>query len=221
MMEETSTKEQATMSNLDMKKTLKHLYAPSAKEVSVVNIPPMSYLMIDGEGNPNTSQRYRQAIEALYGLAYPIRFMRKDAGEVYTVMPLEGLWEFVGQENQTFKLTEADKDRFVWTMMILQPESITTEIVEQAREKVGKKKDAPALLNDIRFETYHEGDAVQIMHIGSYDDEGPNVAKLHAHIAENGWQIGPKRHHEIYISDPRKAEPEKMKTVIRQPFTRT
>jgi hypothetical protein len=91
--------------------------------------------------------------------------------------------------------------------MILQPESITPEIVEQVRAQVSKKKDAPALLNEIRFETYHEGDAVQIMHIGSYDDEGSNVAKLHAHIAENGWEIGPNRHHEIYIPDPRKAAP--------------
>lgn len=209
------------MTNLDLKKTLKHLYAPSAKDVSVVNVPPMSYLMIDGKGNPNTSERFQLATKALYGLAYPIRFMRKDAGDVYTVMPLEGLWEIEGEKITDYLITDGDKDRFVWTLMILQPESITAEIVEEARDKVRKKKDAPALLDEIRFESYHEGEAVQIMHIGSYDDEGPNVARLHAHIDESGWQIGPNLHHEIYLNDPRKVAPEKMKTVIRQPFTRT
>ena len=208
------------MTNLDMKKTLKYLYAPSAKDVSVVNIPPISYLMIDGEGNPNSAPRYAQAVEALYGLAYTIRAIRKDAGETFTVMPLEGLWAFKGEQNASLTLTEADKDRFVWTLMILQPESITPEIVKQARAIISKKIGSPALLADVRFEQYHEGEAVQIMYIGSYDNEGPTVARLHAHITDNGWQIGDNLHHEIYLSDPRKVAPEKLKTVIRQPFTR-
>lgn len=207
------------MSNIDFKKTLKHLYKPSAKKVSVVDVPAMNYLMIDGTGNPGTSPRYQQAVEALYPLAYGIRAISKAAGTVFTVMPLEGLWSFEGQEDNTnFKLTTADKDKFEWTLMILQPDHITADMVAEARETVRKKK-APALLDDVRFESYHEGEAVQIMHIGSYDDEGENVEKLHTHINANGWQFG-KKHHEIYLSDPRKVAVEKLKTVIRQPFER-
>ncbi len=207
------------MTHLDMKKTLKHLYRPSAKEISIVDVEPMNYLMIDGEGNPSTAPRYQQAVKALYNLAYAIRGLRKAAGETFTVMPLEGLWTFEGKQVENFSLADADKDRFVWTLMILQPESITPEIVEQARENVRQKKDAPLALDDVRFETYHEGQAVQIMHIGPYSEEGPTVARLHQHIEDNGWSLG-KLHHEIYLSDPRKVAPEKMKTVIRQPFER-
>jgi hypothetical protein len=207
------------MQTLDLKKSLKYLYAPSAKEVEVVDVPSLNYLMIDGEGNPNTSPDYPLAVEALYSMAYGIRGICKDAGDVFTVMPLEGLWEFQGEVAQDFNLTEADKDRFIWTLMILQPETVTVEIVAQARENAVRKKPKPALLEKVRFESYHEGEAVQIMHIGSYDAEGPNVARLHQHIEANGWQLGGK-HHEIYLSDPRKTAPEKLKTIIRQPFTR-
>jgi hypothetical protein len=154
------------MTNLDMKKTLKHLYKPSAKQVSVVDIPPMNYLMIDGEGNPNTEQ-YQQSIEALYNLAYAIRAISKGEGVVFTVMPLEGLWSIEGQDEppENFTLTQDDKDNFVWTLMILQPEHITEMIVGQARENVSKKKQPPALLDRVRFDSYHEGETVQIMHI--------------------------------------------------------
>jgi hypothetical protein len=209
------------MTNLDMKKTLKYLYQPSAKEVSIVDVPAMNYLMIDGEGNPNTSEQYQQAVESLYNLAYAIRAVSKDAGQVYTVMPLEGLWTIQGQDAppENFKITNDDKDRFVWTLIILQPEHITMAMAEQARENINKKKDSPALLSNVRFEAYHEGEVVQLMHIGSYDEEGPTVARLHHHIEVNGWTLRGK-HHEIYLSDPRKVAPEKLKTVIRQPFTR-
>lgn len=204
------------MANLDMKKTLKHLYNPSTKEVSVVDVPEMSYLMIDGSGNPSTSEEYQQAIEALYPLAYGIRGICKANGQVFTVMPLEGLWAFEGQETANFQITEADKDTFTWTLMIIMPEFVTSDIVTEARDTVRKKK-APTRLDDTRFETYHEGDAVQIMHIGPYKDEGPTVARLHRYMDDNGWTPG-KPHHEIYLSDPRKTAPEKLKTVIRQPF---
>lgn len=127
------------MSSLDMKQTLKHLYAPSAKEISVVDLPAMNYLMVDGEGSP-TSEDYQYATPALYGLAYAIRAISKEAGQVFTVMPLEGLWSFEGQENSNFVITEADKDNFEWTLMILQPKYITSEIVEQAREIVRNKE---------------------------------------------------------------------------------
>ncbi len=205
------------MTNLDLKRTLKDLYAPSAKDVHVVDVPPMNYLMIDGEGNPNNAPLYQQAVEALYGLAYAIRAVSKADGNVFTVMPLEGLWTLQGIPDE-FVLTDADKDQFVWTLMILQPDRITADIVAQAREK-SRKKIAPALLEALRFETYHEGESVQVMHIGPYSTEGPTVARLHQHIAENGWTLS-GIHHEIYLSDPRKADPEKLKTVIRQPFSR-
>lgn len=206
------------MSNLDLKKTLKHLYKPSAKTVSIVHLDPLPYLMIDGYGNPNTSEVYTQSVTALYNLAYGIRAISKAAGQPFTVMPLEGLWEFEGQSAHIRDLTHADKDSFVWTLMILQPDHITQAIVDQAREQVRQKK-SPPRLEQVRFETYHEGEAVQLLHLGSYDDERETIQKLHDTIAENGWQLG-KRHHEIYLSDPRKVVPEKLKTIIRQPFER-
>lgn len=205
--------------NLDLKITYKHLYAPSAKAVNVVDVPPLSYLMIDGEGNPNTAPDYVSAVEALYGLAYGIRAIRKAAGETFTVMPLEGLWAFKGEQVENFNVTDADKDRFVWTLMILQPESVTAAVVAQARENLRVSKKATDFTEVVRFESYHEGEAVQIMHLGPYSAEGPTVAHLHAQIEENGWSLRPT-HHEIYLSDPRKVAPDKMKTVIRQPFSR-
>lgn len=205
------------MSNLDMKKTLKHLYKPSAKEVGVVDIEPMPYLMIDGQGSPAT-QLYADSVKALYTLAYGIRGLCKAEDKTFTVMPLEGLWVIEGQESDDFDPYNFDKDKFIWTLLILQPEFVTAEKYEEARELARKKSD-PVRLDDVRFEMYHEGDSVQIMHIGSYDDEAPTVAKLHQHITDNGWELG-KRHHEIYLSDPRKVAPEKLKTIIRQPFTR-
>lgn len=210
------------MANLDMKKTLKHLFTPSTKQIGVVDVPPLPYLMIDGEGNPNTSQEYVEALQALYNMAYAIRAICKEEGDVFTVMPLEGLWMVKGMEGvpEDFQLTPTDKDNFVWTMMILQPDFVTVDMVEQARENVSKKKPAPPRLAQVYFETYHEGDAAQLMHIGPYADEGPNIAKIHQYIAENGWKLS-KKHHEIYLSDPRKVAPEKMKTVIRQPFDRS
>lgn len=206
------------MTTLDMKKSLTHLYNPSPKTVSVVDVPPLPYLMMDGAGDPNSAPRYMATLKTLYNLAYAIRGIYKEAGEVFTVMPLEGLWSFDGDVPEGFDLTQADKSRFVWTLMLLQPESVTAEQVEAARNIV-RKKNPDSLVNEVRFEVYHEGEAVQIMHIGSYNDEGPNVARLHDHIISNGWRFG-KRHHEIYLNDPRKVAPDKLKTVIRQPFER-
>jgi len=207
------------MANLDMKKTLKHLYKPSAKQVSLVDIPSMNYLMIDGEGNPDSSQ-YQDAVKALYTLAYGIRAISKNDGLTFTVMPLEGLWSIKGQEAppEDFTLTQEDKDNFIWTLMILQPDHITEGMVEQARTTVSQKKDPAILLDKVRFEAYTEGKAVQLMHIGSYADEGPTVARLHQHIEDNGWSLS-AHHHEIYLSDPRKVAPERLKTIIRQPYS--
>lgn len=205
------------MANLDLKKDLKHLYNPSAKTIEMVDVPPMAFLMIDGAGDPNTSEEYSDAVSSLYALAYGIRAISKAAGTIYTVMPLEGLWwwEDMDAHAEGFSLTARDKADFLWTMMILQPEHISAEMVEEARDIVRKKKNPPCL-DSIRFETYHEGEAGQIMHIGAYADEGPTIQRLHTHLQEQGYSLTGK-HHEIYLSNPDRVEPARLKTVIRQP----
>ena len=205
---------------LDLKKELKHLYKPSTKTVSVVEVPPMNYLMINGEGNPNTSQQYKQAISTLYALAYGIRAICKVEDKTFTVMPLEGLWWWHENPEEVRPLNSSDKDQFLWTMMILQPDFVTADMVEAARKTVHKKKKNPPYLDDIRFDTYHENLAVQIMHVGSYDDEAPTIKKLHEYIVEQGYKFA-KKHHEIYLSNPDRVSSDKLKTIIRQPFVTT
>jgi hypothetical protein len=201
------------MSKIDFKKELKHLYRPSPKEFVVVDVPPMNFLMIDGHGDPNTAQEYQDAVEALYAVSYKLKFTsKKELGKDYVVPPLEGLWWAEDMEAFT---AARDKSAWDWTMMIMQPEWITQEMVEEAVKQV-EKKGLPAL-SQLYLETYREGLAVQILHIGSYDDEGPTIAKMHHEfMPENGYEpVG--KHHEIYLSDPRKVAPEKLKTVLRQP----
>lgn len=206
------------MSNIDLKKTYKELYNPSAKTVIEVTVPPLNYLMIDGQGDPNTSQLYMDAVSALYMLSYGVRGISKDQEIVYTVMPLEGLWWWQDADrDHEFDLSAADKADFQWTLMIHQPEHITAEMLNEARETARKKKKNPPCIDDVRLELYDEGQAAQIMHIGSYADEGPTVKKIHDFIEGNGYQLA-KKHHEIYLSDPRKVDASKLKTVIRQPF---
>jgi hypothetical protein len=204
---------------MDMKKELKDLYAPSSKQVSFVNVPPMPYIMMDGQGDPNTAEAYASAISALYTVAYAIRGISKANGQVFTVMPLEGLWWWHDMDNRAanFVLSRQDKSDFLWTLMIVQPPHITQAIFEEAKKAALQKK-LPAI-ETVCFATYHEGDAAQILHVGSYDTEGENIQKLHDNIHAAGYQLSGK-HHEIYLSDPRKVVPEKLKTIIRQPFSR-
>lgn len=200
------------MSKIDFKKELKHLYQPPSKKFEVVDVPPMNFLMVDGHGDPNTAQEYKDAVEALYAVAYALKFRSKrEKGMDYVVPPLEGLWWVENME----EFSTEDKSAWSWTMMVMQPEWITQEMFEAALEQVEKKKNLLAL-SKLRLESYHEGLAVQILHIGSYDDEGPTIARMHAFIDENGYEPAGK-HHEIYLSDPRKVAPEKLKTVLRQP----
>jgi len=201
------------MGKVDLKKTLKHLYNPSAKVVSVVDVPPMNFLMIDGVGDPNVSPEYRQAMEALFSLSYALKFrVKKEIGVDYVVMPLEGLW-WTDDPSQ-FSMT--NKAIWKWTAMIMQPEYVTYEFFEKALAEVKRKKGLPTL-DRVRFETYHEGLSAQIMHIGPYAAEEPTIAKLHSFIRDNGYELNGK-HHEIYLSDPRRTAPEKLKTVLRQPI---
>ena len=198
---------------IDLTKDLKHLYAPSAKAPVTVDVPPLNFLMIDGHGDPNNSPLYAEAVEALYSLSYTIKFaIKKAEGIDFAVMPSEGLWWTPDMADFSVE----DKSSWDWTMMIAQPELVTAEWVERSRAEAIKKKGLPAL-ERIRFERYEEGLAAQIMHMGPYAAEAPTIARLHAFIAEQGGVLRGK-HHEIYLSDPRRTAPEKMKTVIRQPF---
>jgi hypothetical protein len=209
-----SLKGAVKMKKIDLKKELKPLYSPKSKKVEIVNIPEMNFLMIDGKGDPNTSAEFQQAVEALFSLSYTIKFKIKKGAQAidYGVMPLEGLWW--ADEMSTFSIEE--KEDWKWTLMIMQPEFVKKSLIAVASEELEKKKNPPALPN-VRFETYIEGDAAQIMHIGPFSEEGPTVEKVHAFIEENDKKNSGK-HHEIYLSDFRRAAPEKLKTIIRQPM---
>src|SRR3989304_7760881 len=199
---------------VDLRKELKHLYAPSAKKLLAVNAPKMNFLMIYGMGDPNTSQEYKDAVEALFSLSYAIKFMiKKEKSIDYAVMPLEGLWWI----DDMTRFSVENKNEWKWTSLIMQPEYVTKEIVNEALDETRKKKNLPAL-SKIRFEAFSEGPSAQIMHIGPFSAEGPTIEKIHNFIKKQGYKLSGK-HHEIYLSDPRKSAPEKMKTVLRQPMS--
>ncbi len=198
----------------DLKKELKYLYVPPAKEIEIVNVPQMNFLMIDGIGNPDTSQEFKEAIETLYAVSYAIKFMvKKEKSINYVVMPLEGLWW--ADDVASFSPEGMNKDIWKWTLMIMQPEWVTKDIFGKAIEEVKKKKNLPFLFK-IRLENLQEEFSAQILYIGPYDAEHTTIEKIHAFIKERGYKFSGK-HHEIYLSDPRKTAPEKLKTIIRQP----
>ncbi len=202
------------MEIIDFKKELKHLYHASAKEVIRVDVPPMNFLMVDGEGDPNTSQAYAEAIEALFAVSYTVKFLLKK-GELaidYGVMPLEGLWW--ADDMTTF--SPDDKSNWKWRAMIMQPSFVTSDLIERALAEVKKKKN-PAAISKVRFASWSEGECAQIMHIGPFSEEVPTIERLHRFIdVSNRQRTG--KHHEIYLSDIRKADPKKWKTIIRQPM---
>lgn len=203
------------MGKVDYKDKLKHLYKPLAKKVEVVTVPKMNFLMIDGQGDPNTSQSFQDAVESLYALSYTIKFMVKkgDLAVDHGMMPLEGLW----WANDMSIFSVESKNDWKWTLMILQPEIVTKKLVSEAIKRVREKKN-PAALSKLRFEPFSEGKAAQTMHIGPFSEEGPTIQRVHAFIKANGSRLRGK-HHEIYLSDIRKAAPAKWKTIIRQPMT--
>jgi hypothetical protein len=201
------------MQKLDLRKQLKHLYQPASKEFTIVDVPPLDFLMVDGHGDPNTSEEFHAAVQALYSMSYTVKFTsKKELGIDYSVMALEGLWW--GEDPAVF--LRGDKGAWLWTAMIMQPDHITPALVEAARIQVAKKGESPAL-DKLRFERFREGLSAQIMYLGSYADEGPTIARLHEFIAQNGYELNGK-HHEIYVGDPRRSAPEKLKTVIRHPM---
>lgn len=191
----------------------KDLYKARKNEVEIVEVPSINFLMADGQGDPNTSSAYKEAVETLYALSYALKFaLKKAQGLEYKVGPLEGLW---WAEDMAEFSTERKGD-WKWTMMIAQPEAITPEWLEKVREEVRRKKNLPAL-DRMRLEVYAEGPSAQILHLGPYAAEGPTIQKLHAFIRKQGGGLDEK-HHEIYLSDPRRTRPEKLKTILRQPY---
>ena len=203
---------------VDFKKLMKVFYLPSANEVVVVEVPEMQFLMIDGMGSPGDSKEYQDALAAIYPVAFKIKFLSKAKKKDYVVPPLEGLW---WSDNMN-DFTEGNRDKWKWTMMIMQPDWITKEMVDEAIKITKKSKpDLVEGLKKLRFERYFEGRSAQIMHLGPYSEEKPTIEKIHNFIKTKGGKFdGHKlKHHEIYLSDPRKAKSENMKTVIRQPFT--
>jgi len=205
------------MTQLDLRKQWKHLYVPSARKVELVAVPEFKFVMIDGRIEPGeapgTSPGFGEAMAALYGAAYTLKFMsklRKEDPIDYPVMALEGLWWV---EEGAFDITV--KDNWVYTLMIMAPDHITPEMFADALAQVVKKRPNPAL-SRLRLEAFREGLCVQTMHLGPYDTEPATIEKLHRWAAENGYRLAGK-HHEIYLGDPRRAAPEKLKTVLRHP----
>jgi hypothetical protein len=199
---------------VDLRRALSGLYSAAAAP-TLVDVPELCYLMIDGHGDPNTAPEYAEAVQALYSVAYTIRFALKRRADPVDapVMPLEGLWWV--PDMSTFSVE--DKSAWDWTLLILQTEHATPELVGEARETAVRTKGLPRL-DQVRLETYGEGRAAQVMHRGPYREEGPTVEALHRFIADQGLALTGK-HHEIYLGDPRRAAPEKLRTIIRQPVT--
>lgn len=201
------------MKKVDLKKELKQLYQASAKEVVQVEVPPFRFLMVDGEGDPNTSQAYAQAVEALFAVSYAAKFMVKKGPQEldYAVMPLEGLW----WAHDMSAFTVSDKANWKWTMMIMQPSFAANDVVEAAMAEVRRKKNLPGI-DKLRLEEFSEGHCAQVLHIGPFSEEGPTIKRLHEFIDARSGRIG--KHHEIYLSDIRRTDPKKWKTIIRQPM---
>ena len=200
---------------IDPAREFKEFYT-AGRAPKLVDVPAFPLLMIDGHGDPNVSAQYAQAIEALYSVSYTLKFALKRGPRQldYRVMPLEGLW-WVPDMTQFSLVRKSDWD---WTMMIRQPDEVDEDLLGDAVRTASAKKDLPALPL-LRLERFTEGLAAQIMHIGPYAAEGPTIQQLHTFIAEQGYERAGK-HHEIYLGDPRRSAPEKLKTVVRQPVAR-
>lgn len=205
------------MELLDLNKRLGVLYKPSAKVPTLVDVPSLRFLMIDGEGGVGGPD-FQDAMQALYGLAYPVKFAAKKELDIsYQVMPAEGLY-WSDEYDGTPGVTPAQLERLTWRLMIMLPDEVPGELVEATRVKVAAKKTL-ARLDDIRVQTFSEGLSVQILHIGPYADEPPTAQRLHDFAAEKGVEItGP--HHEIYLGDPNRSAPEKLRTILRYGVTK-
>jgi hypothetical protein len=201
------------MSKLDLKKEHKPLYTASAKAATLVLVPPLKYLMFNGFGDPDTNPDFQAGVEALYTASYTLKFrLKKEQALDWVVPPLEGLWWMLLAD---FDLERRDDWR--WTLMLPQPAEVTRELLDQAVSEAKKKKALPSL-DKLRLDVYDEGRAAQILHVGPYSEEMAAVDRLHAFIKEQGFHLCGK-HHEIYLNDPRRTAPEKLKTILRQPVS--
>lgn len=201
---------------IDLRRELKHLYRPPTKEVVEIEVPEMRFLQIDGEGDPNTSEAFREATEAVYSISYALKFaVKREQGVDFGVMPLEGMWWTEGEKTDLEEI-QADRSVWRWNLLIMQPEWVTQERFEHALASTQKKKNLAAL-SRIRFERFHEGRAAQVMHIGPFAEEGPTIERIDQFIQERGLKHR-GRHHEIYLNDFRRTAPEKLKTIIRHPI---
>jgi hypothetical protein len=203
------------MEKLDLKKTRKELFTAPKGEFATVTVPRVLYLMADGHGDPNSSPDYPRAVEALYSTAYALKFAFKAQGRDFVVSPLEGLWSAADPSS----FVARRKHEWDWTMLIMVPDFVDSAAFESACERARTKlgRVSPSL----RLEALEEGLCLQALHLGSYDDEGPLLASLHDEIMTAGGYAFAGRHHEIYLGDPRKTAPEKLKTILRQPVRKT
>ena len=201
------------MPKVDLKRSMRRLYFPPHDQPVLVDIPEFAFLMIDGRGDPATGRTYAEAMEALFAVSFTLKFMikRLDPEDDYTVMPLESLWW--SSERSGFSIQNRSTSR--WTAMITQPPTVSAELLAKATAEVRARRRLPAL-GRIRLERFREGLCAQVMHVGPYEDELPTIEKLHAFIAEHDYPLR-GRHHEIYLSDPKRCAPDRRKTVIRQP----
>ncbi len=202
------------MTKIDLKKDLKQFYTASPDSISLVEVPPLPFLMAQGQGDPNTAPAFQQATETLFRLSYTLKFMlKKEEGLDWTVMPLEGLWS--AEDMMAF--LEGRRGEWQWTLMILQPDFVTGEAVARALELARSKKGASPLYDTV-FGRHTDGQAAQILHVGPYAGEAAAIARLHRFIREKGYHLA-GRHHEIYLSDPMRTAPPKLKTILRQPIS--
>ena len=202
------------MEKLDLKKSRKELFSAPHNRFVPIDVPPVSYLMADGHGDPNRAPEYKTAVESLYATAYTIKFLYKADGQDFVVPPLEGLWS--ARDPESF--TARRKEEWDWTMMIMMPDFVDEASFQRARGRAAEK--LGAISESLRLETLEEGLCLQALHIGSYDEEGPLLAKLHNEIMPGEGYDFAGRHHEIYLGDPRKTASEKLKTLLRQPVRR-
>lgn len=206
-----------TATKVDLKKEIA-AYSARRGRFDLVDVTPLTYLAVDGHGDPNGAPEYTASVSSLYPLAYALKFLSKTAlGRDYTVMPLEGLWWSADMETFT---SARDKSRWDWTLLVLVPDWLGAEHVETARATVARKGGAPRL-DDVRLERLDEGLCVQTLHVGPYDAEGPVLDALHHEfVPAHGLRLTGK-HHEIYLGDARRTAPEKLRTILRQPVART
>lgn len=212
------------MAKVDYKKQYKDIYFPSAKEPMIIDVPEMQFVMVDGVGAPEGEQ-YQDAVQALYGITFTIKMWPKKgktpAGYFeYVIPPLEGLWWMNNPDGTQMEgFMQEAREKWQWTSMIRQPEFVTAELFAEALAEIKEKKPNPKL-DEARFETFIEGLCVQIMHIGPYSEEGPTIERMHQYAHDQGYRLRDK-HHEVYLGDPRKTDPKKLKTVLRHPIEKT